>query len=198
MFGLAKLDVRNVSFDAIETGTATNYDIAMSQVSITPERAKVVSFSTPYFESQQGVLMRSGDSMTTLDQAKQANWGVQTGTTAVDLLKKIGVDQPHTYPDLSSAYTALQAEQVDAVLTDTAIQLGEAARSNGRFHVTAQFEQPGGPDEYGAIFPKDSKNVAPVNAVIKAMQNSGQLSKLVTKNLTEDPGTIPVIQVPNS
>jgi polar amino acid transport system substrate-binding protein len=197
MFGLAKFSVRNVSFDAIVAGTATNYDIALSQASITPERQKVLSFSEPYFESQQGILTRSDDSITTLEEAKDANWGVQSGTTAINLLKKIGVDNPHSYPDLSNAYTALQAKQIDAVLIDTAIQLGEAARSGGKFHVTAQFEQPGGPDEYGAMFPKGSTNVAPVNAVFTALKNSGQLSKLVTKNLTEDPGTIPVIQLPS-
>ena len=41
-FGLSKMTVRNVSFDAIVAGTVTNYDLALSQVSITPERAKVV------------------------------------------------------------------------------------------------------------------------------------------------------------
>jgi polar amino acid transport system substrate-binding protein len=198
MFGLADFNVRNVSFDAIVAGSATNYDIALTQASITPERAEVVSFSAPYFESQQGILTRSEDSITTLDEAKEANWGVQSGTTAIQLLRSIGVEDPHSYPDLSNAYTALQAGQVDAVLIDTAINLGQAARSDGTLHVTAQFEQPGGPDEYGAIFPKDSKNVAAVNAVFKAMKDSGQLSDLVTKDLTADPGTIPVIQVPNT
>jgi polar amino acid transport system substrate-binding protein len=198
MFGLSKFDVRNVSFDAIVAGTVTNYDIALSQASITPERAKVVSFTSPYFESQQGILTRAADSITTLEQAKKANWGVQTGTTAVDLLKKIGVKNYHSYPDLSNAYTALQAGQIDGVLIDTAINLGEAARSGGKFHVTAQFAQPGGPDEYGGILPKGSTNVAAVNAVFKAMKASGQLDKLVVKDLTADPGTIPVIQVPSS
>jgi len=44
-FGLGKFSVRNVSFDAIVAGTVTNYDLALSQISITPERAKVASFS---------------------------------------------------------------------------------------------------------------------------------------------------------
>ena len=60
MFGLTNFSVRNVSFDAIVAGTVTNYDLALSQISITPARAKVVSFSTPYFESQQGILMKAG------------------------------------------------------------------------------------------------------------------------------------------
>ena len=35
-FGLHKMTVRNVSFDAIVAGTVTNYDLALSQISITP------------------------------------------------------------------------------------------------------------------------------------------------------------------
>jgi polar amino acid transport system substrate-binding protein len=197
-FGLQSMNVRNVSFDAIVAGSVTKYDLALSQVSITPERAKVVSFSEPYFESQQGVLMRSDQSISTLAQAKSTKWGVQTATTAIDLLKKIGVDTPKTYTDLANAYTALEAKQVDAILIDTAINLGEAARSNGKFHVVAQFDQPGGPDQYGAILPKGSVNVAPVNAVFTSMKDSGELKALTVKDLTVDPNTlktIPIIKV---
>jgi polar amino acid transport system substrate-binding protein len=194
-FGLSKFSVRNVSFDAIVAGTVTNYDVALSQISITPERAKVASFSTEYFQSQQGVLMRKDDSITTLAEAKTANWGVQTGTTAIDLLKSIGANTLHTYQSLADAYTALQAKQVDAILIDTAINLGEAARSTGEFHVTAQFDQPGGPDRYGAILPKGSANVAPVDAVFTSLTDSGELKKLVTKDLTVDPATLKVIPV---
>ena len=198
MFGLTKMDVRNVSFDAIVAGTVTNYDLSLSQVSITPDRAKVVAFSTPYFESQQGILMKSDKSVSTLADAKKLNWGVQTATTAVTLLKSIGVNNPHSYVSLTDAYTALEAGQVDAVLIDTAINLGEAARSHGKFHVVAEFNQPGGADHYGAILPKGSANVAPVNAVLDAMNQSGQLKALATTDLTADPGTIPVIHVPVS
>jgi polar amino acid transport system substrate-binding protein len=200
-FGLSKFQVRNVSFDAIVAGSITKYDLALSQVSITADRAKVVSFSEPYFESQQGVLMRAGDSISTLAEAKTTKWGVQTATTAIDLLKSIGVNHPTTYGDLANAYTALEAKQVDAVLIDTAINLGEAARSNGKFHVVAQFDQPGGPDQYGAILPKGSANVAAVNAVFTSMKNAGVLKALTVKDLTVDPSTlktIPIIKVPTT
>jgi polar amino acid transport system substrate-binding protein len=196
-FGLHKLVVRNVSFDAIVAGTVTNYDLALSQISITPARAKVVSFSKSYFQSNQGILMKAGGSVTTLAQAKALKWGVQTATTAVDLLTKIGATNVHTYSSLDDVYTALQADQINAVLIDTAINLGEAARSKGADKVVAQFNQPGGPDQYGAILPKGSTNVAPVNAVFTSMLSGGQIKALADKDLTGDPGTIPIIQVPN-
>ena len=59
-FGLHKLVVRNENFDAITAGTVTKYDIALSQISITCDRAKVVKFSIPYFQSNQGILDQHG------------------------------------------------------------------------------------------------------------------------------------------
>jgi polar amino acid transport system substrate-binding protein len=194
--GLSKFVVRNVSFDAIVAGTVKDYDLALTQSSITPEREKVVDFSEPYFQSNQGVLVRKGTKVSNLEEAKKVQWGVQSSTTAIDLLDKIKPDKaPRVYPQLADGYTALQAGQVDAFLIDTAINLGEAARSNGKFEVVSQFNQPGGPDQYGAIFPKGSPNVAAVNKIFTDMKNSGELKRLATKDLTEDPGTIPVINI---
>jgi polar amino acid transport system substrate-binding protein len=197
-FGVSNLVVRNENFDAITAGSVTDYDVALSQVTITCDRAKVVKFSIPYFASNQGILVNKGDSITTLDEAKAAQWGVQTSTTASDLLAKIKpTKEPKVFQSLSDAYAALQAKQIDAVLIDTAINLGEAAQSNGKFVVTAQFAQEGGPDQYGAILPNDSTNGPSINAVLKQMEDSGAMAALATKDLTADPGTLPTIQVPS-
>jgi polar amino acid transport system substrate-binding protein len=196
-FGLSKLEVRNESFDSIVAGTVTDYDVSLSQISITCDRAKVARFTIPYFQSNQGVLIKAGSGVkvTTLDEAKKIKWGVQTGTTAIDLLDKIGTDeQPSVYQQLPDAYTALEAGQVDAVLIDTAINLGEAARSKGTFEVVSQFEQPGGPDQYGGLLPKDSQNAGAVNAALQQLKDSGQLDTLAKQDLTADPGDLPVIK----
>ncbi len=195
-FGLKNLVIRNEGFDAITAGQVTKYDVALSQISITCDRAKVVNFSMPYFKSNQGVLVRKGTKVADLAAAKKVQWGVQTGTTAVDLLKKIAPDsEPRVYQQLPDGYTALQAGQVDAFLIDTAINLGEAARSGGKFEVVAQFDQPGGPDQYGAIIPKGSVNTGAINAVFKQLTDSGEIKSLASKDLTADPGTIPVITI---
>jgi polar amino acid transport system substrate-binding protein len=195
--GLSKLSVQNVGFDAIVAGTVTKYDVALSQISITCDRAKVVTFSMPYFKSNQGILMKAGKKVDSIEDAKKLTWGVQSGTTAIDLLKAIGAGTPRVYQQLTDAYTALEADQVDAILIDTAINLGEAARSNGKFEVVAQFNQPDGPDQYGALVPKNSKNIGPINAVIAQLKDSGDLKKLATKDLTADPGTIKSFDVPS-
>jgi polar amino acid transport system substrate-binding protein len=198
-FGLKNLDVRNVSFDAIQAGAAKDYDVALSQVTITCDRAKNVKFSRPYFFSNQGVLVKSDfdKPITTIEEAKKIKWGVQSTTTALDLLKQIGTDaEPRVYPDLTDGYTALRAGQVEAFLIDTAINLGEAANSNGQLKVPSQFITAAGPDQYGALLPKDSTNGPAINAVLKQLEESGQLTELAQKNLTADPGTLPSINVP--
>jgi polar amino acid transport system substrate-binding protein len=195
-FGLKNLVIRNESFDAIVAGQVSDYDLALSQISITCDRAKVVNFSTPYFESNQGVLVRKGTELSTLAAAKQAQWGVQTGTTAIDLLDTIKPSKkPRVYQQLPDGFTALEAGQIDAFLVDTAIVLGQAARSGGRLAVVSQFEQPGGPDQYGAIIPKDSKNAPAINAVFQQLGDSGELATLAQQDLSGDPKSLPVIAV---
>src|SRR6185437_3969553 len=92
-FGLHKLVVRNENFDSITAGTVTKYDLALSQISITCDRAKVVKFSLPYFQSNQGILVNKGTTVADLAAAKKLQWGVQTSTTAIDLLNKIKPDK---------------------------------------------------------------------------------------------------------
>ena len=172
-----------------------DYDIALSQVTITDERAKVVDFSAPYFESQQGILVKAGTPVNNLDDAKKLKWAVQTGTTGEllinDKLKPTQEAQP--FQDLSAAFAALQAGQVDAVAMDTAIVLGQAANSNGKEEVPAQFTQPGGPDKYGAIYPKGSTNKAAIDALIAGFISDGSITKWANQWLTKDPGNLTTI-----
>jgi polar amino acid transport system substrate-binding protein len=198
-FGLHKLVVRNVSFDEIDGGHLKDFDVILSQIPITCARAKVSKLSMPYFLSHQAALVKKGfdKPLNTLDDARKVKWGVESSTAAADLLDKISPDtKPRSYTQLDDGYAALRASQIDAFLGDTAINLGEAARSKGEFIVPAQLSRAGETDQYGGIMPSDSTNAPAVNAVIEELQNSGQLSALARKDLTADPGTLPLINVP--
>jgi len=195
---MSSLVVRNESFDSIVGGQVTDYDISLSQVSITDKRKKVVDFTQPYFESQQGVLIKKGSNVkvTNLDEAKKIQWGVQTGTTALDLLNLVKpAKRPQVFQQQADTYTALDAGQIDAVLIDTAINLGEAARSKGAFEVVSQFAQQSGPDQYGAIVPKGSTNLPTYDKILAALKGEGYFKALAKKDLTTDPGSLPTITV---
>lgn len=186
----------NVSFDALVAGKAKGFDLALSQVTITPERAKVVDFTVPYFSSDQGVLVKTG---TTVDDSnlKDIQWGVQSATTAQTFLKEEvkPSKKPRSYQETSQAFAALQAGQVDAVMLDTAIVLAQATQSDGEFEVVGQFKVG---EEYGGIMPKGTKLKKAVNKAIKALIADGTVDELREKWLVpefgQDPGSIPYLE----
>ena len=194
--GLDKVKVVNVSFDALVAGQTGGFDLALSQVTITDERAKVVDFSTPYFSADQGVLVNKGTTISNIDEAKKAKWGVQASTTAQTYLADVvkPTSEPAVFQDTPSMFTALQAKQIDAVMLDTSIVLGQAAQSNGAQVVVAQFKTG---EEYGAIYQKGSPNGAALDKIISGYASDGTLQKLSEKWLVPvfkgDPSKIPYI-----
>jgi polar amino acid transport system substrate-binding protein len=78
---------------------------------------------------------------------------------------------------------------------DTAIVLGQAAQSNGLLEVAAQFTQPGGADQYGAIYPEGSPNKPALDAVIQSLIDDGSVARFAERWLTKDPGNLTTIEL---
>ena len=191
--GLDKVEVVNVAWEALVAGQTKDYDLALSQASITDERKKVVDFSVPYFKSDIGVIAKKGAKVDG-KSIKDMQIGVQEGTTgatyASDTLKPS--KPPKVFPDTPTMFTALQAGQVDVAMTDTAIVLGQANESKGKQVVVGQYSTG---EVYGAIYPKGSANGATIDKIIQALDKDGTLKKLDVKYLAsvwgKDPTTVP-------
>jgi len=193
-----KMQFRNEGFDALVAGQVKSgsYDISLSQVTITTDRAKVVDFSEGYFGADQGLLVKAGTTVKTWDDVKKLTIGVQASTTAEDYF--LSGDKPgwklngvKSYPDLSTAYAALNAGRVQGIIIDTTINLGEAAQSGGKLVVPAQFKTG---EEYGAIYPKGSDRKAIFDPIIKSFIDDGTIGKLISKYLKDsDPTKVPFI-----
>lgn len=194
--GLDKVGVVNVAWDALVAGQTRNYDLALSQASITDERKKVVDFSVPYFSSDVGVLVKKGNAVTGED-IKSKRVGVQQATTGATFVEsKLKPETPpKVFPDTPSMFTALMANQVDVAMTDTAIVLSQAAESSGRVEVVGQYSTG---ESYGGIYPKGSANAAVLDQVIQSMLDDGTIKHLAGKYLAEawgaDPTAIPYFQ----
>jgi polar amino acid transport system substrate-binding protein len=195
--GLTNVEFKNVSFDALQAGQTSGFDVAFSQITITPERAEVVCFTDPYFSSDQGVLVRKGTAATTPAEAKKLKWGVQGTTTGQTFLdQKIKPDsEPRVFQDTPAMFTALDAEQIDAVLLDTAIVLGQAAASDGKLEVVAQYKTG---ESYGGLLESGTKNLGFINEYISTMKSDGTLDQLNTEYLVPvfkgDPTKIPYLE----
>jgi polar amino acid transport system substrate-binding protein len=196
--GLDKVVVQNVAWDALIAGQTRNFDFALSQITITEARKKVVDFSRPYFSSDIGVLVRAADKAKYSSPAslKTARLGVQQATTAAKFLNDV-LKHPQNltriFPDVASGFTALRAGQIDAFIIDTSIVLSEAARSGGALAVVGQFRTG---ENYGALFSKGNPNRAQVDKILESLEKDGTLKKLSQTYLAKawgiDPTTVPV------
>ena len=192
--GLSRVKVENVSFDALVAGQTKGYDIAMAQISVTPERQQVVTFSEPYFDSNLGVLAPA-DSDISEDNLNDKSIGLQVGTTAVKWFQDNvhSSASPKLFQDTTSMVTAVSSGAADAAVQDTAIMLGFAKNSDGALKVVGQYATG---EHYAAIYPKGSEGAAAMNDAITAMRTDGTLDKLSAKwlgpELGGDPSSVPV------
>ena len=191
--GLSKATIVEMPFAGVVAGQECPCDLDFSQVTITPERAQAVDFTTPYFDADQGVLVKKGTTVKTLDDAKKLQWGAQVTTTGLDFIdQKIKpTKQSQVYNTTVDAFNALDAGQIDAVLLDTPIVLGQA-QATPQLEVVAQFKTG---DKYGGIVKKGSPNLAAINAAMAKLQSNGTLSTLLKKYFGADPADIPTIEV---
>jgi polar amino acid transport system substrate-binding protein len=191
--GLSSATVVEMPFAGVVAGQDCPCDVDFSQVTITDDRAKVVDFTSPYFDADQGVLVKKGKSVKTLDDAKGLQWGAQVNTTGLDFIENTikPSKQAQVYNTTVDAFNALDAGQIDAVLLDTPIVLGEAKDAT-QFEVVAQFKTG---EQYGGIVKKGSTNLTAINAAIDKLKSNGTISSLLQKYFGADPKDIPVIEV---
>lgn len=195
--GLSEVRVANQSFDALVAGQTKDFDIAMAQISVTPERAKAVEFSKPYYDSNIGILAAEGSDITEENIASK-KLGVQVATTAVEFAgEELQPDsKASVFQATDAMVTAVTSGQIDAALQDTAIMLAFAKNSNGALEVVGQFETG---EHYAAIYPQGSPNSDALNKAIDAMRNDGTLEKLSAKwlgpELGGDPNEVPMLSI---
>ncbi|WP_119269710.1 ABC transporter substrate-binding protein [Taklimakanibacter deserti] len=193
--GYDKLKVVAVEFVPLVGGQTSGHDLALSEISITEERKKLVDFSVPYFNSDIGVLTRA-DNPVDEKAVKSVTVGIQQGTTgaafALDVLK---VTNYSVYAERADLLKALRDGDIDAALTDTSITLSAEATDAGKTKVVGQYKTG---EIYAALLPKANTNNAALDKIIQAIIDDGTMKKLSAKYLAaawgKDPASIPYFQ----
>ncbi|MEP7091843.1 MAG: ABC transporter substrate-binding protein, partial [Nocardioidaceae bacterium] len=192
MAGFKSVTVKNVSFAQLVAGRTNTFDVALAEISITPERAKVVDFSTPYFDSNIGVLTKKGAGVTA-DNINTKTCAAYSGTTSVPFIQDKLTCKNRVFPNSQTLYQAVLSGQVDAAFLDTAIVLAEAKGTGGRLEVPGQYKTG---EKYGAIYPKNSANAKGFDKGIKTLMDDGTLDQLSKDYLGPafggDPSSVPV------
>lgn len=166
---------------------AKDYDFDINQITITPERERVVDFSDGYFDNAQGVLVLEGSPAAdakSLSDLKDVKLGAQVGTTALDFVNTTikPEEQAKVYDSTNDARSALESGQIDAFVTDlvTTVYLRDIEIENSE--VIGQYPEN---EQFGMLFEKGNPLVGCVNEVLGEMKQDGTLKDLRNEHLQQ-------------
>jgi polar amino acid transport system substrate-binding protein len=181
--GVPKVQWVSTPFAGLFSPAPKDFDMAINEITITPERSKVVDFSVPYFDANQGFLITKGgpaEGVTSIADMKDLQFGFQAATTGGTYIQdEIQPDkQPREFSTLGAAVQALANGQIDAFLMDVAIG-SEIVKARGdEVAMTGQFITN---EQYGVLFEKDNPLREQVNTAIEAIKADGTLEELQAK-----------------
>jgi polar amino acid transport system substrate-binding protein len=191
-----KVTFQRAPFATILLAGKKPYDFAMEETTITPQRAKVVSFSAPYFDANQGVLIAKGvKKPTSINDLKSLQTCAQAATTGLDWIqhKLRPAKQPRVYSASSNAaFDAVASGACQALILDVPIIEAQNQKQKGAFGgVVGQIDTHEG---YGAVFAKDSPLVPDVSKAINKLEKNGTISLLTKQWFGYDPAKVPVLK----
>ncbi len=170
---------------------AKKFDVIVSAMTITKERAEKVLFSMPYADASNVILLRAGE-----DRIKQADdlsgkiVGVQIGSAAAGIIKtfeaklkdagKPGYADVKQYEHYPEAYQDLLNKRIDAVVNSRSTMMVVMKDAPGKFKMI-----PGISDitaYFGMAFRKDDTSLQSfANEQLAMLKQSGELAKLQEK-----------------
>ncbi|WP_437584264.1 ABC transporter substrate-binding protein [Paramicrobacterium sp. CJ85] len=178
-------------FDTVIAPGPKDFDVNIQQFSANEDREKAVDFSSPYFETTQGIVSVEGSPAAdaeSLADLKDVKIGVAAGSTSIAAVKEaVGVD-PAIFNSNEDTVQALIAGNIDALVTDlpTAFYNANAVLDDGV--LVGQFESSEGGDELSFLLENDSPLTEPVSKAVDALREDGTLDTLAEKWLADNAG----------
>lgn len=160
-----------------------SFDFDINQVSFTPARAKVVAFSSSYYDVNQAIVALKGKPLASVRSVagiRKYKLGAQLGTTSYQyIVKNIKpTKSPAVYDTNDAAVAALKNGQIDGLVVDlpTAFYVTAAQIENSK--IVGQFKSVAGGEHFGLVLQKGSPLTACVNQALAALKQSGQLKQI--------------------
>jgi len=166
-----------------------DFDFAINQIGITPKREEAVTFSDPYYEASNGVLVLKDSEfadVTSLAELQDAKIGVQIGTTALEEVETqiAPIQEIAVFDDTTQSSKALSIGQIDAIVTDLPTTL-YLATVEVPGTVVGQLPAADAADSWGLVLQKDNPLVTCVNQAVDALTESGELLEITNEWMTE-------------
>ena len=175
-----------------------SFDFDINQISYTPQRAKVVDFSSSYYDVNQAVVVNKGTkigSVRSIAGLRGYKLAVQVGTTSYStIVSQIKPSsKPAVYDTNDKAVFALKNKQVDGLVVDlpTAFYVTAAQIPNSK--ILGQLPARGAPEHFGMVLQKGSPLTSCVNEALARLRANGTLKRIQATWLSKVVG-VPVLR----
>lgn len=159
-------------------------DMLWNGLTITDARKKVISFSAPYMENHQIIIVKAGSAVATKADLAGKVVGVQDGSSAVDAIEADktafeSIKELKKYGDNVTALMDLTIGRVEAVVVDEVVGRYYTAKKPNDFTVlTDNF----GTEEYGVgLRQDDTALLEKLQSALDAMKQDGTSGKIAEK-----------------
>jgi polar amino acid transport system substrate-binding protein len=160
-----------------------SFDFDINQISYSPARAKVVTFSASYYDVKQSIVVRKGTpiaSVRSIAGLRKYKLGAQLGTTSYQfIVNRIKPTQkPGVFPQNINAINALKNGQIDGLVVDLPTALYVTAVQVPNSKILGQFTSAPGGEHFGVVFQKGNPLAACVNKAIARLKANGTIKTL--------------------
>jgi polar amino acid transport system substrate-binding protein len=170
--------------NAIQPGPKA-FDIYLTQVSYSAERAEAVDLSDGYFDLNQAVVANAGTpiaSVTTVAGLKPFKLGAPVGTTSYDYIVEQFEPTPEAavYDTLAAAISALDAGTIDGIVADlpTVFYIRDAELTNGAIVGSPPTAAGQEVEHFSVLLDKGSALTTCINKAIAALKTYGTLDAI--------------------
>jgi polar amino acid transport system substrate-binding protein len=198
LLGFDHKDIKWVTepFDSSYAPGPKAFDFDINEISVTPDRGKVVTFSISYYDTTQSLVALKSNPIVqrhTTAELKTYLYGDQIGTTGLAyIFDKIHPSRsPRIYNTLDEAVAALQTKQVGAIIVDTPDGQYMASSEVKNGVQVGQFPSTG--EHYGLLFRKGNPLVSCVDSALTVMTKNGTLARL-SKQYLDIYNSVPTIE----
>lgn len=181
--GISDVEFLRAPFGTILLAGPKKFDFALEETTITTARARVIGFSVPYFDANQGVLIRKGLAKPTrIADLKSLQTCAQAATTGLTWIrsKLRPTKKPLVYSASSTAaFDAVERGDCDALILDVPIVVSQSKKKAGAYGgVVGQIDTNEG---YGAVMQKGSALKPFVDRAIRKLRANGTIGRLQRK-----------------
>jgi polar amino acid transport system substrate-binding protein len=175
-----------------------SFDFDINQISYSPQRAKVVTFSGSYYNVNQAIVVVKGTriaSVRSIAGLGGFKLGVQIGTTSYEAITKQikPSSKPAVYDTNDKAVFALKNKQIDGLVVDlpTAFYVSAVQVPNSK--ILGQLPAKQGGEHFGMVFQKGNPLASCVNRALVSLRKAGTLQKIQSTWLSKVVGA-PVLK----